>query len=146
MPVFSIARRTTNVTNTEASMDVMGSTGLRPRVLEWTITLGAATASTYGLFRATAAGTRTTPVALLPEDAADPAPTGTTLLDSAIAHSVQPTLASDALRRVGLPATIGAGRTWIFPKGIVLAATPLSLVLENLATNGVLDSEVVVEQ
>lgn len=145
MPVFSIGRRTTNTTSGQAAMDVACSTGLRPNVLEWTITLGAATASTYGLNRATVIGTRTTPTALLVEDPDDPVPTGITLLDSALAHSVQPTLSSDYLRRVSLPATIGAGRTWIFPKGLKIDSS-LSIVLQNLATNGVVDSEVVVEQ
>lgn len=145
MPVFSIGRRTTNTTSGQAAMDVACSTGLRPRIMEWTITLAAGTTSTYGLNRPTALGTRTTPIALQVEDSADPAPTGITLLDSALAHSVQPTLATQYLRRVSLPATIGAGRTWVFPRGLVLA-TSLSLVLQNLATNGVVDSEVVAEQ
>lgn len=144
MPVFSIARRTTNVTSGQAAMDVAISSGIRMSILEWTITLGAATASTYGLNRSTALGTRTTPTALLTEDSGDPAPSGIVLIDSALAHSVQPSLAGEYHRRCSLPATIGAGRTWIFPKGLKIAVS-LSVVLQNLATNGVVDSEVVVE-
>jgi len=144
MGVYSIGRRTTNTTSGQAAMDVAVSSGQRLTVWEWQILLAAPTASTYGLNRATAIGTRTTPTALLQEDAADPAPSGIVLVDSALAHSVQPTLSTDYLRRVALPATIGAGVFWTFPRGLKIAVS-LSLVLQNLASNGVLDSSVVTE-
>lgn len=146
MATYRHARRTTNTTSGQAAMDVAGPPGARIRVLEWAITLAAATASTYALFRASPIGTRTSPVPVLPDDAADPTLTGLEdiLTDTALAHSVQPTLASEAHCRVALPATIGAGRLWSFPRGIVIAVS-LSLVLQNLAANGALDSEVVVD-
>lgn len=144
MAVYGIARRTTNTTSGQAAMDVACSTGIRARITRWMITLAAATASTYGLNRATALGTRTTPTALLAHDSGDPTLTGITLIDSALAHSVQPTLAPEYLTRVSLPGTIGQGILWDFPSPIVLA-TSLSLVLQNLGTNGVLDSEVRVD-
>jgi hypothetical protein len=37
-------------------------------------------------------------------------------------------------RRIALPATIGAGVIWTFPRGLVLA-TSASLLVWNLATN-----------
>lgn len=144
MATYRIARRTTNTTSGNAAMDVAISTGQRLAIREWLITLAAATASTYGLNRASALGTRTTPTALLQDDAADPAPTGIMLVDSALAHSVQPTLASEYHERVSLPATIGTGILWTFPIPLKIAVS-LSLVLQNLAANGVLDSRVTIE-
>ena len=144
MARYRIARRTTNTTSGQAAMDVAISTGARLKVLEWLITLAAATASTYALNRASALGTRTTPTALLAEDAADPAPTGIMLVDSALAHSVQPTLAAEHLERVSLPATIGQGILWTFPVPLAIAVS-LSLVLQNLAANGALDSRVTID-
>ena len=143
---YRIARRTTNTTSGQAAMDCAISTGQCLQIREWLITLGAATASTYGLNRASALGTRTTPTAILPDDAVDPTPTGIMLADTALAHSVQPTLASEYLERIGLPATIGVGNLWTFPygDGLVIAVS-LSLVLQNLAANGVLDSRVLAD-
>jgi hypothetical protein len=125
-------------------MDIATSTGQRPRILEWLITLAAATASTYGINRSTAAGTRTTPVVVMPDDPAEPTLTGIASTDTALAHSVQPTLSSDYHERVALPASIGQGVLWTFPRGLTLAIN-LSWVLQNLGTNGVLDSRVVAD-
>lgn len=144
MATYRIARRTTNTTSGQAGMDVAISTGQRLAIREWLLTLAAATASTFGLNRASALGTRTTPTALLQDDAADPAPTGIMLVDSALAHSVQPTLAAEYHERVALPATIGVGILWTFPIPIKIAVS-LSFVLQNLASNGVSDSRVTVE-
>lgn len=145
MAVYRIGRRTTNVTSGEVSMDVATSTGLRPRLMQWSIAMGAATASIYRLNRPTAIGTRTTPTALIAEDPDDPALTGITLTDSALAHSVQPTLASVDLDRVALPATIGAGWIFTFPKGLIIDVS-MSICLVNGGSNGVIDSTPVVDQ
>ena len=144
MATYSIGRRTTNTTSGQAAFDLAESTGIRALLNELQFTLGAGTASTYGLNRATALGTRTTPVAILGENDGDPTLTGITLIDTALAHSVQPTLASEYHRRISLPATIGAGVFWTFPKGFRIGVS-LSAVLQNLATNGVLDVTAVVE-
>lgn len=143
MAEYSIARRSTDTTNGEVAMDVVQSTGPRGRIMELAITLAAATASTYGINRPSAVGTRTSPVALLQEDPQEPTPTGICLVDSAIAHSVQPTLATNYFRRVALPATIGTGRAWAFPKGLVLDFSK-GFAVVNLATNGAIDCELVV--
>jgi hypothetical protein len=102
--------------------------------MEWNLFLGAATASTFSLRRTSALGTRTSPLALVPEDPADPALTGITLVDMAVAFSAEPTEASDRLALIGLPATIGVGVIWTFPRGMVLAVS-LSFVIVNDATN-----------
>jgi hypothetical protein len=98
--------------------------------MEVELFLGAATASTYGLNRSSALGTRTSPVALLAEDPAMPA----SECDTAIAWSAEPTKSTDDFRKIGLPATIGTGVIWTFPKGYPFAASG-SIVVVNRATN-----------
>jgi hypothetical protein len=65
--------------------------------------------------------------------------------DTALAWSVEPTKATDDLRRIALPATIGTGVIWTFPKGIAMAAST-GLALVNRATNGVIDAYCVVDE
>jgi hypothetical protein len=136
MAIYSLARRATNATTAQATADIATPTaaGVRPKILEVGIFLGAATASTFGLARSTALGTRTTPIALLPEDPDEPVLAGIRLVDFAIAWSVQPTIAADDMRRVGLPGTIGVGIIWTFPRAMTID-TQLSLVVVNRATN-----------
>ena len=146
MALYSIARNGTATTSGNVAMDVATSTGARPRLMEWGLFLGAATASSYGLQRTTALGTRTSPVALAPEDPNDPALTGIMLTDCAVAFSVEPTESGTDLRRVSLPGAIGAGMVWTFPRGLVWA-TSLSLAIVNAAANAnSLNGHIVVDQ
>jgi hypothetical protein len=136
MSIYRIGRTGTVTTSGSAAFDVATPTaaGVRARVMEFSAFLGAATASTYGINRPSAIGTRTSPVALLAEDVGDPALTGIMLVDSAVAHSVQPTMAAADMAMVSLPATIGTGMVWTFPRGLILG-TQGSIVLVNRATN-----------
>ena len=143
MAIYSIGRRTTGVTLNNAAMDINAGAGVVARVMEWGITLAAATASTYGLNIPTAVGTRTSPVSLLLESEAGTTPASE--CTSALAWSVEPTEATDNLRRVGFPATIGVGVIWTFPRGICVAPST-GLMILNLGTNGVLDSYVVADE
>jgi len=70
----------------------------------------------------------------LAEDPGDPTLTGITLVDAAIAFSAEPTELSTMIRRIGLPATIGVGAVFTFPRGLVLAVS-LSFLLLNDGTN-----------
>jgi hypothetical protein len=141
MARYGIARVTTDVTNGEVSMDVANSTGVQYVLREWAITLRAATASDYEINRPTTLGTRTTPTAIVGLHDGLPALTGITLIDTALAHSAQPSLGAVSIKRAQLPATIGAGRVWRFDEGM-RAAISLSLALVNRATNGALNSEI----
>lgn len=136
MAIYSLAQRGTVTTSGSAVIDVATPTasGTRPRLLECGIFLGAATASTYGIARSSALGTRTTPTALLPEDHQDAVLAGIRLVDMAIAWSVQPTISASDLRRIGFPATVAVGVIWTFPRGIIIAQQ-LSLCVVNRATN-----------
>jgi hypothetical protein len=128
--IYSIARNPTTTTSGNAHFDVAAGAGVRPRIMELGLFLGAATASVYGVNRPSAIGTRTSPTALLAEDPAD----ATSECDTAIAWSAEPTLASSDLRRISLPATIGTGIIWTFPRGLVLDVSK-SLVVVNRGTN-----------
>jgi hypothetical protein len=130
MAIYSIARTGTVVTSGQAVFDVGAGAGVRGRIMEIGLFLGAATASTYGLNRPSAIGTRTSPVVLLAEDPADPA----SECDTAIAWSVQPTFGANDYRLIGLPATIGTGVIWTFPRGLTIAASG-SIAVVNRATN-----------
>lgn len=134
MSIFSIGRSSTGTTSGNAASDVAAGSACRPAIMEIGVFLAAATASTFGLNRTTALGTRTTPVALLPEDPANLSG-AVSETDCAVAWSVQPTFATSDMRLITLPATIGAGIVWTFPKGCLVAVS-LSLAIVNRATNG----------
>ena len=134
MAIYSLAQVATATTSGNAAADLATSTGTRPRLMEAGWFLGAATASSHSLRRSSALGTRTSPVAVLAEDPGDPTLTGITLVDAAIAFSAEPTELSTMIRRIGLPATIGVGAVFTFPRGLVLAVS-LSFLLLNDGTN-----------
>ena len=113
-----------------AAMDLRAAASNSPRIMEIGLNLGAATASTYGLGRSGNTPTQTSPVLVQAENPADPAG----LTGCAVSWSVAPTLPAQFFRRISLPATIGAGVIWTFPRGLILAAAG-TLLLWNLATN-----------
>ena len=136
MAIYSLAQTSTSTTSAAAAADVATPTnlGVLFRLMEYGLFLGAATASTFSLRRTTALGTRTSPVALVPEHSADPALTGIMLVDQAVAFSGEPTEVTAKLRSIGLPATIGVGVIWTFPRGVSVA-NQLSLAIIHDATN-----------
>lgn len=134
MALYSISQRSTSTTSGNAASDMATSTGVRPRLMEMDLFNAAATASTFSLRRTSALGTRTTPTALLGEDPGDPVLTGITLVDSAVAFSVEPTELATKLRGVSFAANIGSGIIWTFPRGLPLAIS-LSFVIIHDATN-----------
>ena len=142
MAIYSIARRTTNVTSGQSAHTIYTSATDRGALLEAGVFLAAATASLYSLGRPAAAGsTPTTPVLLLAEDPGAPAAS----IYSALAWGTSPTSPTNDLRRIALPATIGTGVIWTFPRGIIIAIST-NFVLQNLASNGVVDSYFVVDE
>lgn len=142
MSAYSLGVRTSSGTTGAAAWEIRSASTDRLRIMEIGIFLAAATASTYGLGRPAAIGiTPTSPVTLLAEDFADPPATGT----SALAWGTGPTVPAAFLRRVSLPATVGSGIIWTFPKGLVIPVSS-SLVLWNLATNGVVDAYAVIDE
>lgn len=136
MARYSLASRTSNVTTGNACWELRSTATDRLFVREIGITLAAATASTFGLGRPAAIGiTPTSPVTVQAMDPANPAGTGTV----ALAWATGPTIPAAFLRRIGLPATIGAGIVWVFgDQGLVIPVSS-SLILWNLSATGVSD-------
>ena len=123
MALYRLAQTSTVTTSGNAAADIATSTGVRPRLMEWDLFLNAATASSFSLRRTTTLGTRTTPTALVPEDPGDPTLSGITLVDMAVAFSAEPAEVTAKLASIGLPATIGTGVIWTFPRGIAIAVS-----------------------
>lgn len=142
MAIYSIRRRTTAVTSATAAVEIRTASTDRPYIMELHLFLAAATASTYGIGRPAAIGvTPTSPVTVLAEDPAQPAGTVTT----ALAWGTGPTVPVDFHRAISLPATIGTGVIWTFPRGLVIPVSS-GYVFWNIATNGVIDAIAVVDE
>lgn len=142
MAIYSLANRTTATSPATPTLEVRTAATDRPRVMELGISQVTAVAGGYGLGRPGAIGvTPTSPVTVLPEDPGDSAGTVTT----ALAWGTGPTLPVNFFRRVTCPATIGAGIVWIFPRGLVIAASN-SIVVWIIATAPVCDIWVVVDE
>ena len=143
MAYFSLGVLTTGTASGAAAWELRTSANTRAYVQEIGVFLNAATASTFGIGRPAAIGvTPTTPVDLLPEDSANPVVAG--LVQSALAWTTGPTVPASFLRRISLPATVGMGIIWTFPKGLVIPASS-SLVLWNLALNSAFNAYAVLD-
>jgi hypothetical protein len=139
MARYSLANRTTNVTIANATTELRTASTDRALLAEMHAFLTAATASVFGIGRPAAIGvTPTSPITWLAEDPADPAGTAQT----ALAWGTGPTVPANFFRRLGLPATIGAGFILNFPRGLIIAVSS-SLVLWNISATGVCDVNVV---
>lgn len=142
MAVYSIGNRTSNVTIANANLELRTAATDRCALLELCWFMAAATASTIGLGRPQAIGvTPTSPQTVLAEDVADPAGTATT----ALAWGTGPTVPLSFFRRLQLPATIGAGITLVFPRGIIVPVSS-SIVTWNITASGVSDVSVVIDE
>lgn len=142
MARYTLSVRTSNVTIANACFELRTTATQRIRIMEIGITLAAAAASTFGLGRPAAIGvTPTSPVTVLPEDPADATGASTT----ALAWGTGPTAPTAFLRRIGLPATIGAGIIWQWQNGLIVPVSS-SMVLWNITATGVADLYIVVDE
>jgi hypothetical protein len=130
MAIYSLSLNTTVTTTGASAQDIIASAANSPRVMEIAANLGAATSSTYGIGRAGNTPVQTSTTTLQAENPSDPA--GQT--KAAVTWSSAPTVPAAFFRRITLPATIGAGIIWTFPRGLVLAASA-ALEFWNLAVN-----------
>lgn len=136
--------RSSNVTTALANFEVRSGSAKRLKVWEIGIFLAAATASTFGLGRPAAIGvTPTSPVTIVPEDPGEPAASAQT----ALAWATGPTAPTSSiyLRRIQLPATIGAGVIWTWANGLLVPVSS-SLVIFNLSATGVYDGYIVLDE
>ena len=125
--------------------ETIAGANLGYRMLEFGITLNAATASVFAIGRPAAIGiTPTSPQTVLAEDGGNTATGNTT---TALAWGTAPTVPANFFRRCSFAATIGAGLIWTFPRGIIVLKA-LSSVLWNPSgtANSVADTWVVVDE
>lgn len=142
MAIYSLGNRTSSGTAATAALELRTAATDRAALMELDVFMGAATASIFGLGRPQAIGiTPTSPVTLLAEETSDPAATTQT----ALAWGTGPTVPLNFFRRINLPATIGAGIIYTFPRGITIPISS-SIVLWNIGTDGVADVNVVVDE
>jgi hypothetical protein len=143
MAIYSLRRNPVLVTNAAANEEVRTAATDRAAIMEIDIFLGAATASRYGIGRPAAIGvTPTSPITVIAEDPAAPAGTVTT----ALAWGTAPTVPAQFFRAIALPATIGTGVIWTFPRGLLIAISS-SMVFWNLATNAAdVENSIVVDE
>lgn len=104
------------------------------RVWEIGVFAETAVAGTIGLIRSGGAGT--TPGGAVVPVPDDPAVTATANENLYLTYATEPTTATTALRRIALPATIGAGVIWTFSEGIVIPVSS-GLMLRQLSTAAV---------
>lgn len=140
--LYTLSQRTSDGTTGAAAWEIIAGTKAIA-VRELSIALAAATASTFGIGRPAAAGiTPTSPV--LFQSTAKP---GTTALaKAAVAWGTGPTVPAAFLRRIGFPATIGSSIVWSFSENGILIPAGGTLVVWNLASNGVADVWALVEE
>ena len=141
MAVYSLARRTTNVTIANPCIEIIAGAYHAVRIIEISIILAGATAVTLGIGRPAAIGvTPTTPVNCLPEDTSDTMYPFTT----ALAWATPPTVPANFQRRITLPAAVGAGIVLPFSQGFHIEPAA-SLVVWNITTNDVCDINIIAE-
>jgi hypothetical protein len=142
MAIYSLGVRTTDATIAHDCLEIFTAATDRAAILEIGISIVAATASVFGLGRPADKGiTPTAPVTLLAEDSGSPAGT----VQTALAWATQPTVPTAFLRRVSLPATIGAGIIWTFPRGLIIPIS-FSIVVWNITAVSLADIWVVVDE
>jgi hypothetical protein len=148
MAIYEIGLRTTGVAAAGAGLEIRANANRIARLHELEIVLAAATASTFGIGRpansgSVAGGTTNAPPA---SDTDDVTAYGGALILSG--WTTAPTAPTSFFRRVNLPATLGAAYLWV-PKRNVNRPVEIpaggSLVLWNLALNGVADVNLVLE-
>lgn len=143
MAIYSLANRTSGTASATAAQEIIAASALGFRLLEIGMTLNAATATTIGQGSPAVKGTTpTSPVTVLTEDGGNNAVGNTT---TALAWATGPTVPANFRRRVSLPATVGAGIVWTFPRGISVLKT-VTEILWNLVAGSVMDTWIVVDE
>jgi hypothetical protein len=140
--LYSMADRTSGVTAATAAAEIRTAATDRGHITELGLFMAAATASTYGFGRPAAIGiTPTSPKTVLAQEVAEATGTVTT----AVAWGTGPTVPANFFRRISLPAVIGTGVIWTFPRLFTIAVSS-SAVIWNIGTDGVIDFYVDVDE
>lgn len=143
MAYYELGLRTTNVTTSNAALEIIGSNTKRAKLIEIGFTLATAVSTVLGFGRPAAVGVTPVPVLVQAEDPNDAAGVSA----GSLSASTSPTAPTIFMRRFGGNA-IGQGAIWTFPKGIVMASsgTGRSLVLFNITGGATLDVYFVIDE
>jgi hypothetical protein len=142
MSLASIAVRTSNVTISNANVELRTTAGVKCRVLEVGVVQATGTASSYGLGRPSAQGvTPGTSSTFQRDDSADPACVTTVSLT----WGTSPTAPANYHRRWNSAATVGVGIIWTFPRGLIVPVSA-SLVVFNVTATVATDSSWVIDE
>ena len=129
MSISSLGLRSTNLTITQAQWELRTAAAGRPKVLELGIVQATATAQSVGLGRPQAIGLTPVNVLFQPDDPGDPA----SAQNASLSWGTSPTVPLIFHRRWNSAATIGVGRVWTFPRGLVVPVS-FSIVIWNVTT------------
>ncbi len=140
MSIASLAQRTTNFTQTQASWELR-SAGVRPRVIEVHVVQATGTAQSLGLGRPAARGTTPVNVLFQRDDPAEPACT----MNASLSWNTSPTVPAIFHRRWNSAATVGVGMVWTFPRGLFLPIND-SLVIWNVSTAVAMDVNCILDE
>lgn len=143
MAIYSRAERLTNFTITQACLEIIAAAANQPRILEIGFTLNAATGVAVGFGKSAAVGV--TPAGGGVVATEDGGNTSAGLSTTALSWATSPTVPAPHNRRCSLPATIGAGFIWTFPRGFALLKAT-SAVFWNITTNVAADAWVVLDE
>jgi len=142
MAIGSIGVRTSNLTITQACLEIRTTAAVSPKVLELGIIQVTATAQSLGLGRPQAIGvTPGTTSTFQRENSGDPVCVTTT----ALTWGTSPTVPLVFFRRWNSAATAGVGIIWTFPRGLNIPVSS-SLVVWNITTALASDINVVIDE
>jgi len=127
MSISSLGLRSTNLTITQAQWELRTAAAGRPKVLELGIVQATATAQSVGLGRPQAIGLTPVNVLFQPDDPGDPA----SAQNASLSWGTSPIVPLIFHRRWNSAATIGVGRVWTFPRGLVVPVS-FSIVIWNV--------------
>lgn len=143
MALFSISVRTSGAANATAAAELVAAAAVGYRLLECGFTINAATATVLGFGIPAAIGITPGTTSTVQAEDQNNTTAGNTLI--ALTWGTGPTAPTNFNRRVSMPATVGSGFIWTFPRGFTITKAK-TCVLWNLGTNSVLDTWVVVDE
>jgi hypothetical protein len=136
MAIASSAVRSSNTTTAQAPCELIASANNAYKLMETGISIAAATTSVYLWGVPAAIGvTPGTTAAMVFEDGGNTSAPATT---TALTWGTSPTAPTVPQRRVSLPATIGAGVVWTFPRGYAVLKAK-TLIYSNSGTTSAAD-------
>jgi hypothetical protein len=130
MAIGSIGVRTSNLTITQACLEIRSTAAVSPKILELSIVQATGTAQSLGFGRPQALGvTPGTTSTFIRDVSTDPVCVTTT----ALTWGTSPTVPLVFARRWNSAATIGVGVIWTFPRGFSIPVSS-SVVVWNITT------------